>query len=610
MHMNRRPSNCLKCDHTFSLDKVLSDDSQDLEPALCEDCARESARAQNLLQSSLDHDSPLELSIQDISQIQVFPPVQHRFSTQNRPRRVFSKEEVASEIKRFEDLLSKIGFFFQKTEKVFREDKKAISKTVRKKFQEFRFLLNAKEGQLLHEINSFYDLEIDELRTQLGGSSRVKHGIARMISEYKQIIQIGRPVELFDDLSAVYQIIQETVHVERMSKIDERLQEMKQKIDLILDNQSAALKKITVMTEDLALIHQEINLKLNEKFSSNEKLVKYLAHFNNQPNLALDAPCIKSSLNIQGGFLEILYPFDTISNQDLSAFQQSGTDISVFQFKISSNLEQICQEDLLKLCFIRSKLPNVRTIYITLTDYTVSDDALLDIFSSLFWNNNSLVGLYFSYNKDGSFEKSILYLAENILSATPNLKNLELNFGCSRSSNQTHSFLNQTLSRVVQNLTLLYLSLPLFSDMSNECGRIVGLQDLFIDMPNLNSLMYFSTQFDDAILEDFILNTLPSLKNLTSFQFFIPLSNVTDSSVKKLFKSFPQEWYTRLTRLRVSLDGTYITNDSLREFIDETIRRFTVLKDFKLLTDGWWRVSKGIRQKISQWEKNLSGESN
>jgi len=120
-------------------------------------------------------------------------------------------------------------------------------------------------------------------------------------------------------------------------------------------------------------------------------------------------------------------------------------------------------------------------------------------------------------------------------------------------------------------------------------------------MPNLKYFMYFSMYVDDEIFEDFISSTLPSLKNLTDFRILIPHSKVTDSSVKRMFNSFPQEWFSRLTVFKVVLVDTNITDNCLREFIDETLRKFKVLEHFNLQTSSsLWTVSSHMRKKNFQ----------
>ena len=52
---------------------------------------------------------------------------------------------------------------------------------------------------------------------------------------------------------------------------------------------------------------------------------------------------------------------------------------------------------------------------------------------------------------------------------------------------------------------------------------------------------------------------------------------MTDLSVKKLLTSFPEEWFSKLTQLKIDLENTGITNESLEGFItEENLSKFEV----------------------------------
>jgi len=259
------------------------------------------------------------------------------------------------------------------------------------------------------------------------------------------------------------------------------------------------------------------------------------------------------------------------------------------------------REDYLKLSFIRTKLADIQEISIIMNDYTISDEALLDIFKCLFWKNNSLEKIYLGGNMEGLLEKSLLYLAENVLSTSQNLQKFFISLSKYKITNKALRSLIERISQLAENLTSLSF------DCRCPDADADSLRKLFVSMPNLKSFGYqtLSNAFDDEVLKSFISNTLPSLKKLTAFQLFLPNSKITDSSVKKLLNSFPNEWLLTLDLFEVNFCNTKITEESLKVFIYETVAKFQVLESFNLNTNGSL-VNADLEAKISRWTKILS----
>jgi len=119
------------------------------------------------------------------------------------------------------------------------------------------------------------------------------------------------------------------------------------------------------------------------------------------------------------------------------------------------------------------------------------------------------------------------------------------------------------------------------------------------------SYEFFSKAFDDEVFKVFLSKTLPSLTNLRNFQLFVPNSTVTDSSVKKLFGSFPKEWFSTLNQFRVGFDNTKITDQSLEVFIYDILFKLRAMEEFSLHCDNSG-ISDDLKGKISRWEKIFS----
>jgi len=257
----------------------------------------------------------------------------------------------------------------------------------------------------------------------------------------------------------------------------------------------------------------------------------------------------------------------------------------------------------LLLCYIRSRFTNIQEVKITIEEFKISDEALFDAFTCLFWKNEFLERINLLNYEEGLFEKSVLYLANQVLNSVQRLTEFCINFIKPRITSKAYNALSQSLSKKAENLTKLIF------DINCDSADQSSLQNLFVNFSNLQVLSFFSTSeaMDDEVLNRLSLNTLPEVKKLKHFEFFIEDSSVTDLSVKKFFGSFPQEWFLTLEHFSVDLSGTKITNESLREFIDQILPKFQNLKVFDLYTEKT-AVTSFMERKISQWKPSLTGE--
>jgi len=185
-----------------------------------------------------------------------------------------------------------------------------------------------------------------------------------------------------------------------------------------------------------------------------------------------------------------------------------------------------------------------------------------------------------------------------------NLKELEGWFDNCETSQIVWTSPSQSKFRLTKNPSSITLS------MKQKEIDARSLQKLFVSLPKLEKFAFQvnCNIFNDNVLEIFISKTLPSLKNLKDFQLFIEDSVVTDLSVKKLLNTFPQEWFLTLENLQISFKNTKITNESLREFVDEKLIKFNALKNFELNTTSTC-VTLVMRDNISQWEQRFKKPS-
>lgn len=506
----------------------------------------------------------------------------HSFPDHEIKRLEFLKESIDPKIKVCEDQLSKVDKFSQNIETLCEEKRKKTLALVQTRFAELRSTITSKEVQILYDVNSFYHKEIRKLQHDTGKNSIARQIITQQISEYNQITHIDKPFELMEkDLPSIFEIIQTAVQPEILDKIEkkvnEKLQEIEQNIDLTLSAQISTLEKISIITENLTLMCEETDLKLKEKLSSSEELANY--RLETSPDLTLQRGISESDPISKTNLIKIEYPFQGDLYRSLDAFENIEENIFSLEFTILKDTEKMSREDISALCYIRSKLVNIQDVKMVL-DYQISDEALLEMLSCLFWKQTSLKSFDIKATKKGKFKKSILYLSESLLPLNRHLSKFDIRFSYSFISRKAFDSLSQRLSGIAENLTRLefYLGIGPVDARS--------LQNLFISLPNLESLQYFlcSKTANDADLNQFFLNTLPSLKKLKSFLLFIVFP-VTDSSAIKLLQSFPEEWFLRLNSFQVGFQSSNITDESFKKFLDQTLPKFKNLRRFDIWTN-------------------------
>jgi len=198
-----------------------------------------------------------------------------------------------------------------------------------------------------------------------------------------------------------------------------------------------------------------------------------------------------------------------------------------------------------------------------------------------FWKNGILSNISLLSHFEGSYEKSILFLAKNVLPPAKNLTKFSIHFDQCTVTSFVFSVLGQSLSLIAENLTSFHFIFGSKIDGSAFFSMHFGR------MPNLKYFAFQAPlQCTDTDLIQLSLQTLPSLKELKSFYLFLGNSKVTDQGVKGLLDSFPSEWFESLERLQVGLSNINVTDSSLRKFVNENLRQFKTLKSFAIYNSG------------------------
>jgi len=633
---------CSICDQeSLDLSKGLKHSFEDCGHTVCEECVQYSMRMRDNISCKLCNSSPQHQSqanstfksddsTRNISHVQAekckvhFKDIEylclsdkekicsdclafgkHRTNDHEIQRLDYLKVSIAPKIECFEDLRSKVDLFMKDAERVYEEQRTLTMNMAKARFRELRFLLDAKETEFIYEINSLYDKEIDRLRKQIGENSLAKQVINQKISDYQQIAQLEDPFEILEEnISTVFGIIQRAIHSNKIDKIHQHLQEIKQSLDSRLNVQISALERVKVSSEDLAFLSEEVDLKLDKELSSRHELTKYAFSSKECSNLQALESLTTSDITVTEDKALISFPFEATSSQNIEMIQKLVENISCLEFNISKDVENLTREDISTLCYIRSKFARIQEMKIRIEKYKISDEALFDVLNCLSWKNEFLKTIYLKHTEEGFFEKSILYFAEEVLNSAQSLTEFNIQFLKPEISSKAYNTLSQSISKKAESLTQLTF-------VGNcESADQTSLQNLFVKMPNLEELkLYFNSKaLNDDVLNKFNLNTLPWIKKLKHFEFFIGDSLVSDLRIREFFASFPTEWAFTLSILRVSTSRTGISDKGLQDFIDQILPKFQNLQTFNLYTKDTL-VTQAMKNKISQWKQSLAEKS-
>jgi len=497
---------------------------------------------------------------------------------------------IEPRLKCWEDLLLQVKRCQHDGEIKFEEQRRTTLKAIQSRFHELQFLLKAKETEFISDINSFYDKEIHELRSQIGGRSFLRRIIDQKIQEYQEITRSPEPFKLLEeDFSVIFMMIQDTLYQKSDTKIESMLRRIKEDLESILSRQLFICEKMKTGLLD----PREKDLKLEDNLFFRPELEKYQNFLS--PKSFIIKNDIEKIIAIQEKKACITYPFHEASLHHIS-LTENFEGISSLEFKISHIIKKVSQEELAVIRYIRSKLVNIQDIEITLEDSKISDEALLDIFSGIFWKNSILSSINLKFKTETVFEKSIIFLAEYVLPLTRNLKRFSLYCGKCEITPRACDSLNESLKYPAENLTYFYL------DLKSKNVEASSLQKLFItQMPNMEFFSYKITtqEFNDKVLEILARIALPSMRKIENFHLIVNQSSVTDLSVRKFFKALPQNYSSTLKNLRIGLENTQITDESLKEFVEVTLPNMKALRTFEIFT-GNTQASSSMESRINK----------
>jgi len=511
--------------------------------------------------------------------------------------------QMKKKIQEMKRLLQESEEYYKKTDKVYEDQRKAALGTIESRFKELRVILDMKEAEFIYQIILFYDHERGKLNSEIGQHSFVRQMLAKKLSEYEQMMKSTNPLKLLEeDFSAVGNIIQEALCPDRVQKFDKLFNQFQHDTDLMLGTQVIALERLQLKyenEENLKLLTNETNLKLNEKLSSRQELIGY------QP---IQAKMVGQEQNdiihtTEKGekYLQISYPLNISSYEAFNILKGVAEKVTCLQFKIMKDIEKVPPIDTISIRSLRRLLPNLQEIIFLNENHKISDEALLNIFTSLFCQNDTLLRISFKGNMKGLFEQSMLYLAEKVLPSAQNLNSLQIWVRNAEVPHKVWTTLAESISQIAERLTCFHFHLPCQDLDANS------YQKLFASMPNLQNFAFkpFSKAFNSKALEVFISKTLPSLKKLKTFQLLLNDSTVTDISVQKLLKFSPQAWFLTLYHFELDLKNTQLTDKSVQEFIQNCVPKFQTSQTFLILTNNT-KISPSMNACLTQWQQHFA----
>ena len=434
----------------------------------------------------------------------------------------------------------------------------SMEKTIKFRFKELQQLLKSKELELLQETKYFFDYQKQQIYTTFGAHSTLRRDLAEKISEYKQP-QDDQFFKLLDeDLELLTSKIDHETFTVDAEQFEKELSMSISNLDDQLSGLARIIHKSVLQYETMAQVcseyfakylwppldtgfepHHLLRLHTNLQIKTKADILEISLRRNNNKETAIKMSNLK---NIK----KVTFYMDQ--------YALTNEDNAVFQY--------ICKH-------VDEK--------IELEIHCYSKEATNSVISQILYTISPIVHRFQSFAfKLGNCklvnDESIFYLMEKVLPNMKNTKSLTIWLFGTSISDQSVLDLMKYNTGTIKSLSRFEINL---ADTMITDAAIVKL---FIPMTCIVNyyLNLALTKITDVSVEAFVKNSLLSMKNLQSFEFYLSRTQVTDR-----FISFPEN-VSGIKKFGLGLGGINISEELLVKLNSGCLEKMTSLEDLDL----------------------------
>jgi len=407
----------------------------------------------------------------------------------------------------------------------FDEHLKEFAEIISLKFESLRAMLFQKEVQLLQDLNNFFDSEKAKINNTFGQESllvrNLRQAIATVNNENADVFQINEEQDMLFNFSEIEELRDSQGW---SSQIDLKLENIKESIDKMFNE---AETNLFTKIEDLQGLLFEL---VEEKFQ--QKTSQFMTQF----KFDIGEEILQISQKAERG-LEAL-PEDLYFKELQYDFKEC----------------RLQNEDKRFIGYVSTKyLKYINGIKFFMQDGKISDESLLSVYPTIFWNIEDLKRIEANFRNCSIIsDKSIIPLVQNHFFKIKSLNYLSLTLNHTKISPKSVKCLAKLLKKNCD--TLVEVKLYFYNTSVTDDS----ICELFTSMPNIKTLVLSLTytEISDRVLDSLVENELKHQNILETIELYLGQTQITDRGLINLLEHLPL-----LKTLKLGLECTKVTDD-------------------------------------------------
>jgi len=445
------------------------------------------------------------------------------------------------------------------------ETRKSLIDLVQTQCRKLELVIANKGIELMKEINSFFEEETEKLDQHLKSSRKLKQDLAQKISKINNLLSRNGYFEIFDELN-----------LPNPSEIN--LKPAHTQLDLIRTKSRKVAQNFNHSFDHCKTYFEQLNI-----------------HLNINPQNMSPSP---SRIDIHSQILQesnsLVYNEKLARVEDLLQNPEKMT-INFEKLeklktaKIAIDQYLFTNEYMKSLLFLYQDIKDLDSLEILFSPQDISDGAFVKIFSILFLDNNELKTIKINLNNCKVGDRSIAFLAQNVLSLSKfsKLQSLDLNLTNTEITDQSIKEITDFCSPLLSTLESFKLSLGGTKITDESINKIyTNMSKCKVFAFNLSE-----TKVSDKSIKIFAQSCLSTMKNLESLSFNLSATRVTDQSFTEILSALEN-----IKEFIMDLGSTKITDkslDMLGRIMPTSMKNLT---NFELHLDSTHTTNRGLKQ--------------
>jgi len=464
------------------------------------------------------------------------------------------------------------GFF-----SALEEVKERITRGIKGKFEEFRWILEKKEAELLGDAASFIDQQRKLGNSMLKADSDLRNELADKLVAYRNIYKSDDVFSLIDE------DITEIISRFDVSLLNDQINTYKQSLGAHIESFSDSLGEKVLELGEIDFPRKEFvgaGMSFFELYSKNSSKVEQI-----------NANVVKTKSRL------VLKRTDDLLEITIEPHAPQEIEINVEELQLVTKAKLIINSDHMEkkkkkqnnnnaddddktLFYIFRKLGYLTSVEIEAKPQVVKDQMLSNIFPLIFWKTKELSTIKLNFADSKLSDIGLEVFCANIIPKCSKLKTLDINVANTKIKSKCLTRLGSKGSFILEGLEHFQLNIQGAKGLNDQ-----HVEQFFVGMPNVKSycLNLMNSSLGDVAIKALGRKTLSTMKNVESLALLIGNSKATETGCSTLFENAS---FTNLKELAVSLNDISITDTTIEHFIKAIAPSSQTLHDFILFASS------------------------